>query len=97
MKFRGGIFEEPLSHLAAQHNKPNTLHLLVKYGYDIAEKSIVGESALHLAALFDSIDVVEMLLDSHPEMMYVRSTTGTPYSVAKQWKRRSTVERMETW
>ena len=59
-------------HAAATHGyaeiAPRLIHSLVKYGADIHAPSILGEQAIHLAATYGWLDVLNELLDTDADV-----------------------------
>lgn len=58
---------EPISQytplmVAAKHLRPEAIDPLLAYGANVNQTSVFGRNALHMAALYDSVDVARMLL-----------------------------------
>ena len=58
---------EPISQytplmVAAKHMRPEVVESLLSHGANVNQTSVFGRNALHMAALYDSIDVAAILL-----------------------------------
>ncbi|XP_054859047.1 transient receptor potential cation channel subfamily V member 6-like [Eublepharis macularius] len=63
------IWESPLL-LAAKENDVQALQkLLASCSCDVHERGAVGETALHVAALYNSIEAAQLLLNTAPELV----------------------------
>ena len=65
--------------LAAQEGNVDSLQLLVNGGANVEAKNVRGQTALHLAALAQSPETVEVLLKASkgPSINYVVSVGGS--------------------
>ncbi|XP_053158561.1 transient receptor potential cation channel subfamily V member 6-like [Hemicordylus capensis] len=69
------IWESPLL-LAAKENNVQAIQKLAKDGScDISQRGAVGETALHIAALYDSTEAAEILMEVAPELINARMTS----------------------
>jgi len=62
---------EPISQytplmVAAKHQRPEAVEPLLSHGANVNQTSVFGRNALHMAALYDSIDVARILLQKTP-------------------------------
>ncbi|XP_053226415.1 transient receptor potential cation channel subfamily V member 6-like [Podarcis raffonei] len=63
------IWESPLL-LAAKENDVSAIQkLLASHSCDIHERGAVGETALHVAALYNSLEAAQLLMDAAPELV----------------------------
>ncbi|XP_062985086.1 transient receptor potential cation channel subfamily V member 6-like [Elgaria multicarinata webbii] len=63
------IWESPLL-LAAKENDVSTIQkLLASHSCDLQERGAVGETALHVAALYNSLEVAQLLMNVAPELV----------------------------
>ncbi|XDC54959.1 hypothetical protein R6Z07M_006141 [Ovis aries] len=63
------ICESPLL-LAAKENNIQALRKLLKYeACDVHQKGAVGETALHVAALYDNLEAAMVLMEAAPELV----------------------------
>ncbi|XP_077777633.1 transient receptor potential cation channel subfamily V member 6 isoform X3 [Podarcis muralis] len=63
------IWESPLL-LAAKENDVSAIQkLLASHSCDIHERGAVGETALHVAALYNSLEAAQLLIDAAPELV----------------------------
>ena len=77
----GGI--TPL-HLAAGHNKPEVVALLLERGADIHSRSALGSTPLHYAAARGTPEVVELLLDKGADIEILDNSKLTPFGYAEE-------------
>nr|XP_020667180.1 transient receptor potential cation channel subfamily V member 6-like [Pogona vitticeps] len=63
------IWESPLL-LAAKENDVSAIQkMLASHSCDLHERGAVGETALHIAALYNSLEAAQLLMDSAPELV----------------------------
>ena len=77
----GGI--TPL-HLAAGHNKPEVVALLLERGADIHSRSALGSTPLHYAAAHGTPEVVALLLDRGADIEILDNSKFTPLDYAEE-------------
>ncbi|KAJ6653620.1 hypothetical protein lerEdw1_009054, partial [Lerista edwardsae] len=63
------IWESPLLLAAKENDAPTIQKLLASHGCDIHERGAVGETALHVAALYNSLEAAQLLMDAAPELV----------------------------
>ncbi|XP_010605998.1 transient receptor potential cation channel subfamily V member 6 isoform X4 [Fukomys damarensis] len=69
------IWESPLL-LAAKENDVHALSKLLKYGAcDVHQRGAVGETVLHVAALYDNLEVAMVLMEAAPELVFEPMTS----------------------
>ncbi|KAL8202726.1 UNVERIFIED_CONTAM: Transient receptor putative cation channel subfamily V member 6, partial [Gekko kuhli] len=69
------IWESPLL-LAAKENNVQVIRKLTMDGScDVYQRGVVGETALHIAALYDSTEAAEALMEVAPELVNERMTS----------------------
>lgn len=56
-------------HCAAQHGHTGALTTLLAHGADPSISNVRGEMPLHLAAQYGRVQVVQMLIRAHPELL----------------------------
>ncbi|XP_063152743.1 transient receptor potential cation channel subfamily V member 5 [Candoia aspera] len=70
------IWESPLL-VAAKENNIQALRKLIQDGScDIYQRGAIGETALHVAALYDCIEVADFLLEVAPELINEKMTSA---------------------
>uniref|UniRef100_A0A8C0QA82 Transient receptor potential cation channel subfamily V member 6 n=1 Tax=Canis lupus familiaris TaxID=9615 RepID=A0A8C0QA82_CANLF len=69
------IWESPLL-LAAKENNVQALSKLLKYqACEVHEKGGMGETALHIAALYDNLEAAMVLMEAAPELVFEPMTS----------------------
>ncbi|XP_005405444.1 PREDICTED: transient receptor potential cation channel subfamily V member 6 [Chinchilla lanigera] len=69
------IWESPLL-LAAKENDVQALSKLLKYeACDVHQRGAMGETALHIAALYDNLEVAMVLIEAAPELVFEPMTS----------------------
>ncbi|XP_008065941.1 transient receptor potential cation channel subfamily V member 6 [Carlito syrichta] len=69
------IWESPLL-LAAKENNVQTLNKLLKYETcEVHQRGAMGETALHVAALYDNLEVAMVLMEAAPELVFEPMTS----------------------
>ncbi|XP_004629087.1 transient receptor potential cation channel subfamily V member 6 isoform X1 [Octodon degus] len=69
------IWESPLL-LAAKENDVQALSKLLKYeACDVRQRGAMGETALHIAALYDNLEVAMVLIEAAPELVFEPMTS----------------------
>ncbi|XP_054994850.1 transient receptor potential cation channel subfamily V member 6 [Sorex araneus] len=64
------IWESPFL-LAAKENDVQALHKLLQYETcEVHQKGALGETALHIAALYDNLEAAVVLMDAAPELVF---------------------------
>uniref|UniRef100_A0A8C7C096 Transient receptor potential cation channel subfamily V member 6 n=1 Tax=Neovison vison TaxID=452646 RepID=A0A8C7C096_NEOVI len=69
------IWESPLL-LAAKENNVQALNKLLKYeACDMHQRGAMGETALHIAALYDNLEAAIVLMEAAPELVFEPMTS----------------------
>ncbi|KAF0872142.1 TRPV6 protein, partial [Crocuta crocuta] len=69
------IWESPLL-LAAKENNVQALNKLLKYeACEVHQRGAMGETALHLAALYDNLEAAIVLMEAAPELVFEPMTS----------------------
>ncbi|KAF7241227.1 Transient receptor potential cation channel subfamily V member 6 [Varanus komodoensis] len=63
------IWESPLLSAAKENDVPAIQKLLASHTCDLQERGAVGETALHVAALYNSLEAAQLLMDTAPELV----------------------------
>nr|XP_028568260.1 transient receptor potential cation channel subfamily V member 6 isoform X2 [Podarcis muralis] len=63
------IWESPLLLTAKENDVSAIQKLLANHSCDIHERGAVGETALHVAALYNSLEAAQLLMDAAPELV----------------------------
>uniref|UniRef100_A0A8D0BMH7 Ion transport domain-containing protein n=1 Tax=Salvator merianae TaxID=96440 RepID=A0A8D0BMH7_SALMN len=63
------IWESPFLLAAKENDVPAIQKLLSSHSCDIHERGAVGETALHIAALYNSFEAAQFLMDTAPELV----------------------------
>ncbi|XP_061221432.1 transient receptor potential cation channel subfamily V member 6-like isoform X3 [Neopsephotus bourkii] len=69
------IWESPLLQAAKENNLPAIRKLLTDGTCDIYQRGAVGETALHVAALYDNMEAAVALMEAAPELINERMTS----------------------
>uniref|UniRef100_A0A8C9FCK3 Transient receptor potential cation channel subfamily V member 6 n=1 Tax=Pavo cristatus TaxID=9049 RepID=A0A8C9FCK3_PAVCR len=69
------ICESPLLQAAKENNIPVIMKLLTDGTCDIYQRGAVGETALHVAALYDNVEAALALMEAAPELVNERMTS----------------------
>ncbi|NXJ12301.1 TRPV5 protein, partial [Odontophorus gujanensis] len=69
------ICESPLLQAAKENNIPVIMKLLSDGTCDIYQRGAVGETALHVAALYDNVEAALALMEAAPELVNERMTS----------------------
>ncbi|XP_027577956.2 transient receptor potential cation channel subfamily V member 6-like isoform X2 [Pipra filicauda] len=69
------IWESPLLQAAKENDLPAIRKLLTDGTCDIYQRGAVGETALHVAALYDNLEVAVALMEAAPELVNERMTS----------------------
>ncbi|XP_015729360.1 transient receptor potential cation channel subfamily V member 6-like [Coturnix japonica] len=69
------ICESPLLQAAKENNIPVIRKLLTDGTCDIYQRGAVGETALHVAALYDNVEAALALMEAAPELVNERMTS----------------------
>ncbi|XP_048823318.1 transient receptor potential cation channel subfamily V member 6-like isoform X2 [Lagopus muta] len=69
------ICESPLLQAAKENNIPVIMKLLTDETCDIYQRGAVGETALHVAALYDNVEAALALMEAAPELVNERMTS----------------------
>ncbi|OXB71816.1 UNVERIFIED_CONTAM: hypothetical protein H355_002785 [Colinus virginianus] len=69
------ICESPLLQAAKENNIPVIMKLLTDGTCDIYQRGAVGETALHVAALYDNLEAALALMEAAPELVNERMTS----------------------
>ncbi|XP_061310261.1 transient receptor potential cation channel subfamily V member 6-like isoform X3 [Pezoporus flaviventris] len=69
------IWESPLLQAAKENNLPAIRKLLTDGTCDIYQRGAVGETALHVAALYDNMEAAVTLIEAAPELINERMTS----------------------
>ncbi|XP_057271911.1 transient receptor potential cation channel subfamily V member 6-like isoform X3 [Pezoporus wallicus] len=69
------IWESPLLQAAKENNLPAIRKLLTDGTCDIYQRGAVGETALHVAALYDNMEAAVTLMEAAPELINERMTS----------------------
>uniref|UniRef100_A0A8B9MSG8 Transient receptor potential cation channel subfamily V member 6 n=1 Tax=Accipiter nisus TaxID=211598 RepID=A0A8B9MSG8_9AVES len=69
------IWESPLLQAAKENNLPAIRKLLTDGTCDIYQRGAVGETALHIAALYDNMEAAVTLMEAAPELVNERMTS----------------------
>ncbi|XP_054662397.1 transient receptor potential cation channel subfamily V member 5 isoform X3 [Grus americana] len=69
------IWESPLLQAAKENNLPAITKLLTDGTCDIYQRGAVGETALHVAALYDNVEAAVTLMEAAPELVNERMTS----------------------
>lgn len=69
------IWESPLL-LAAKENDVQALNKLFKFeGCEVNQRGAMGETALHIAALYDNLEAAMVLMEAAPELIFEPMTS----------------------
>ncbi|XP_078294569.1 transient receptor potential cation channel subfamily V member 6 isoform X1 [Panthera onca] len=69
------IWESPLL-LAAKENNVQVLNKLLKYeACEVHQRGAMGETALHIAALYDNLEAAVVLMEAAPELVFEPMTS----------------------
>ncbi|XP_006145141.1 transient receptor potential cation channel subfamily V member 6 [Tupaia chinensis] len=69
------IWESPLL-LAAKENDIQALNKLLKYeAFEVHQRGALGETALHVAALYDNLEAAMLLMEAAPELVFEPMTS----------------------
>ncbi|XP_059148480.1 ankyrin repeat and SAM domain-containing protein 1A-like isoform X4 [Physella acuta] len=79
-------------HFTAQHGHDNTSCLLLQKCADPTIRNLEDLSPLDLAAQYDRLDIVKLLVKSHPELVAQRSAQNTPLHLASRNGHRAVVQ-----
>ncbi|XP_024072217.1 transient receptor potential cation channel subfamily V member 6-like [Terrapene carolina triunguis] len=63
------IWESPLLQAAKENDVQTIQRLLTCHTCDIHQRGALGETALHVAALYDSMEAAQILMDAAPELV----------------------------
>ncbi|XP_039388955.1 transient receptor potential cation channel subfamily V member 6-like isoform X1 [Mauremys reevesii] len=63
------IWESPLLQAAKENDVQTIQRLLTCHSCDIHQRGALGETALHVAALYDSVEAAQILMDAAPELV----------------------------
>ncbi|VTJ59542.1 Hypothetical predicted protein [Marmota monax] len=75
LPFLGRIWESPLL-LAAKENDVQVLSKLLKYeACEVHQRGAMGETALHIAALYDNLEAAMVLMEAAPELVFEPMTS----------------------
>uniref|UniRef100_A0A8B9VF04 Transient receptor potential cation channel subfamily V member 6 n=1 Tax=Anas zonorhyncha TaxID=75864 RepID=A0A8B9VF04_9AVES len=73
--FSSGICESPLLQAAKENNIPAIRKLLIDGTCDIYQRGATGETALHVAALYNSVEAAVALMEAAPELVNEKMTS----------------------
>ncbi|XP_063152744.1 transient receptor potential cation channel subfamily V member 6-like [Candoia aspera] len=69
------IWESPLLLAAKENNAVAIRKLVASHTCDLHEKGAVGETALHVAALYNNLEAAQLLINAAPELVNVPVTS----------------------
>ncbi|XP_019383221.1 PREDICTED: transient receptor potential cation channel subfamily V member 6-like [Gavialis gangeticus] len=69
------IWESPLLQAAKENDLQAIKKLLADGSCDVYQRGAVGETALHVAALYDNVEVAQALLEAAPDLVNERMTS----------------------
>ena len=73
------------THTHTHMEQADMIRLLVELGADVSQKTELGDSALHAAAAWGRLDVVEALLDSGADPSALNMMYVAPLDLAREY------------